>query len=461
MKPTPFQNMLCAMPDSINLMLVGGRGGGKSGAIKLLVLSHCHRYGEWARPLIVRETYKAASELEFELLELFKQSFGRGVRHNGQEHAFSLPNGAKVEIGCFEKSSDYVKFQGRSYTMLVIDEFGEFKNRKWANRLRANLRSPNRDVPLREIRAANPGGIQHTYINRRFIGAAPEGEPFEAEDQQWVWISSTFRDNPHMPKEYEKTIRSSCFGDEALAQAWVDGNWNINRGAMFGDVLSEKPFTENGHRLNIKPPADPDRLLPTDFNIRDYRPFISMDWGSARPSVVYLALRSRGEGMFRCPPGSLILLDEIATCTKDDLNEGLRWPPGKLAEEMHVMCKRWGLNYVPHGIGDDAYGLDESLLQVLARERVYLVLPNKTRGSRVSGWNKMRELFCNARERNGKRGMWVNARCTYFWETVPDLSRDPDREEDIISDGPDHGADAARYAVLHNDYGITQGTYLA
>ena len=45
-------------------------------------------------------------------------------------------------------------------------------------------------------------------------------------------------------------------------------------------------------------------------------------------------------------------------------------------------------------------------------------------------------------------GLYVARACSYFWETVPYLARDPRRVDDVDSRGPDHAADAARYAVL-------------
>ena len=63
----------------------------------------------------------------------------------------------------------------------------------------------------------------------------------------------------------------------------------------------------------------------------------------------------------------------------------------------------------------------------------------------------MRGLLDNVKTRNGQPGMWISARCKYFWATVPFLERDPTRPEDIVTKGPDHGADAARYAVMALD----------
>jgi hypothetical protein len=46
-------------------------------------------------------------------------------------------------------------------------------------------------------------------------------------------------------------------------------------------------------------------------------------------------------------------------------------------------------------------------------------------------------------------GLYVSERCHYWLQTVPFLDRDPKRPEDLDTRGPDHGADATRYALLY------------
>ena len=63
----------------------------------------------------------------------------------------------------------------------------------------------------------------------------------------------------------------------------------------------------------------------------------------------------------------------------------------------------------------------------------------------------------SSKEKNGKPGLYVTARCKYFWATVPFIERDPHRPEDVVTDGPDHAADAARYALMHRAHRASEG----
>jgi hypothetical protein len=86
------------------------------------------------------------------------------------------------------------------------------------------------------------------------------------------------------------------------------------------------------------------------------------------------------------PKGTLILVDELATCDPRDLNVGLHWPPSKLAEAISEMARRWGMRSV-HGVSDDASGLDDSLLNVLRQHGLFFQRAQKQRiaGGRPCG----------------------------------------------------------------------------
>ena len=52
-------------------------------------------------------------------------------------------------------------------------------------------------------------------------------------------------------------------------------------------------------------------------------------------------------------------------------------------------------------------------------------------------------------------GLYVSRACEYWWQTVPVLARDPRRVDDLDSRGPDHAADATRYAITWDSEPMT------
>ncbi len=429
--PTPFQSRVLGIPLAFNVFLGGGRGGGKSYCMLLDVLRHVEQYKDRARPLIIRETYKAASELAETLHGLLVTAYGRrGVRYNKADNVFRLGNGAIIEIGQLDGPTAYTKYQGRSFTYLGIDEIGLIRDLRWVQLLRSNLRAPD-GIPLREVRTANPGGIAHAaLVKGHRILQVPPWMPYQTDDgETWVNAPSTLFDNSHLAQDaYVRRIKAAVAGDVEMERAWINGDWAISRGAMLGDVWD---------------PAV--HVLPVDFrpphSLRGHRYALGMDWGSSAPCCVLLGYISPGDdGLF--PPGSLVVLDERNTADPADISRGLNWPPSKVAEEARSMCAFW--NAKATGVGDDAVGLDDTLLQVLQREGVWLTRPVKGPGSRIAGVQRIRQRLLNAVNRSGP-GLYVSGRAKLTLETVPTLPRDPNRPEDVATDQNDHAWDALRY----------------
>lgn len=440
----PVVPMRCLTVDSPNHMYLAGEGmipTHNSVVLMMLLLRHVLMYGDRAYPLFVRESYEAIKQFEEEFELMVDYVYGRSASHNKTDHTFYFPNGAKIQLGQIAEQKDYIKYQGKSYTMLIVDEFGAIVNTKWVMMLTSNLRGAI-GIPIRIVWAANPGGAQHGFLHHSFIAPSVAWKPYERQGEHWVICPSTWRDNPNIDQaDYLKRLRMACGNDEELFKAWDTGDWNIARGAYFGGVLDERIHKLSEERFPI-------RLLT-----KNWSPYIAMDWGSGAPAVVYVMAESPGINGF--PKGSLILCDELATYDPSDegLNTGLDWPPRKLAEGIKDLCKPWGCP--PDGVADDAYGLEDTLIERLEDCDIYVQKPTK---DRISGWTTMRNMLADAKLRNGKPGLWIHQRCEYFWKTVPFLQRDPKRPEDIISkDVPDHGADAARYGCMHQGRGATSG----
>lgn len=236
-----FQQRTLLVPETFDLFLGGGRGGGKSYALALLALRHIEQYAEKARILYIRKTYKGLADFELVCRELFGKVYGQSARFNAAEHVWRFPNGAYLELGQLETHSDYAKYQGRSFTLLLADEIGQFETPDLLDILRSNLRGP-KDVPVRVVLAANPGGVGHAWVAKRYVFKAAPWLPFLElkSKRKWMYAPSTFAGNQFIDRDqYRDQLESSCPHDPELLRAWVEGDWTVSRGAYFASVLDE------------------------------------------------------------------------------------------------------------------------------------------------------------------------------------------------------------------------------
>lgn len=432
----PFQQNLLAVPEELDVFAGGGRGGGKSYGLALLALRHCEQYGERARVLYLRKTYAGLRDFELVTRELFGLVYGTAARYNGTEHIWRMPNGGYVELGQLETHGDYAKYQGRSFTLMLIDEAGQYAQPDLLDLMRSNLRGA-KDIPIRVVTAANPGGPGHHWIAKRYVFQAGPWKPFQEKNSKrnWVYAPSTFDGNQFIDRDqYRDQLESACPTDPELLRAWLTGDWAVNRGAYFAAVLDES-----------RNAVDPWTQIADGW---DY--FLAHDFGSAAPSVTYVMAQSPGdihEGVYY-PCNSIVLIDELAAVRRDNLNMGLNWTAATTAEAIVEMCQRWDVK--PQGVADDAcfaktgYSAG-SIAEEFSRKGVYFRPAKKA--DRISGWQLMRRLLADAGKPDVP-GLYVSRACSYFWDTVPYLARDTKRVEDVDSTGPDHAADAVRYGCL-------------
>jgi hypothetical protein len=435
-----FQQRTLLLPEEFDVFLGGGRGGGKSYALALLALRHAEQYGAAARILYIRRTYKGLADFELICRDLFGGIYGAAARYNASEHIWRLPNGGYLELGQLETHGDYSKAQGRSFTLLLIDEAGQYPDPALLDLLRSNLRGP-KGMPIRTVIAANPGGVGHFWLAKRFVFRAKPWGPFieEKSKRMFVYAPSTFAGNQFIDREqYDEQLVSSCPGDPELLRSWREGDWTIARGAYFASVLDE-----------ARNAVDPWQTIP-----RGWETYLAHDFGSSAPSATYIVAKSPGgagpDGKFY-PRDSLVLVDELATCKRDRPSEGLNWTVPILAEEIGAMCKRWKVQ--ARGVADDAIFAQSghgagSIADEFTRYGVHFRPAKKA--DRLTGWNIMRRLLEDAGKPDVP-GLYITRAAEYFWSTVPYLARDQKRVEDVDSSGPDHAADAVRYGCLRRD----------
>lgn len=441
--PSPFQSQVMAVPEAYDLFLGGGRGGGKSFVLALLALRHAEQHKANARVLYLRRTYRSLQDFALVCRDVFGQVYGQKATFNASDGIWRFPGGGYLELSQLEGPQDYSKYQGRSFSLLLVDEAGEYATPADLDRLRSNLRGP-KGVPVRMVLAANPGGVGHAWLAKRYVNRATPWVPFAEpiSGREWVYAPSRFSDNPALDQaQYERQLRASCPTDAELLKAWLTGDWAIARGAFFGPVI-------DADRNALPPwsslPGNPQAGLLRDAS--GWRFYLAHDYGSSAPSATYVCAVSPGdewEGRY-FPRDSIILVDELATVDPDDPNRGMGYTVPRLADEIKQLAAKWGIR--PDGYADDAIFSNHgsgagSIAEEFRREGVHFLPARK--GQRVPGWEVMRRLLAGAGQPD-VAGLYVSRLCGYWWDTVPYLGRDPRRIEDVDTRGPDHAADACR-----------------
>lgn len=440
-EPSKFQQKVLLIPEQFDIFLGGGRGGSKSFALLLLLIRHCQQYKAAARVLYIRQTYKGMSDFENLTREFLTHLFV-GSKYNAAEHVWRLPNGAYLELGQLESNADYSKYQGRSFTLLLVDEAGQYAQPELLDRLRSNLRG-GKDTPIRMVVAANPGDVGHHWLASRYVFKAEPWKPFyeDKSKREFVYAPSTFLDNPHIDQdEYKRQLESSCPTDPELLRAWLVGDWAVARGAYFASCLEES-----------RNAIAPWKMIP-----RHWETYLSHDYGSSAPSVTYIVAKSPGathEEKYY-PRDSIILVDELSTNVPGELSKGLNYTIPHLADAIKEFCKTRQVK--PYGVADDAcfshHGHNAgSVADEFARCDVYFQPAKK--GGRLWGWEVMRRMLNDAGKPDVP-GLYISRSCEYFWQTAPYISRDPRNANDVDSRGNDHGIDSCRYALTHERHEI-------
>jgi hypothetical protein len=283
-------------------------------------------------------------------------------------------------------------------------------------------------------------------VKGRYIDPAPQGYvPVLERDEQTgltlsrVFIPAKLKDNaPLMESDPTYVLRLKQSGSEALVRAWLEGDWSVIEGAFF-DCWSPK--------MVLRPFAVPE----------DWTRFRSGDWGSARPfSFGWWAIvpdeYETPDGVW-LPRGALVRYREWYGAKGP--NEGLKLHAedvGKgLAERERGEKVGYGVLDPAAFAEDGGPSIAERLLRGSGGKVLFTRADNKRVGERgaMGGWDQMRARMVGE---EGRPAIYCFATCVDSIRTIPALQHDPDRPEDLDTDGEDHAGDDWRYGCMSRPY---------
>lgn len=406
----------------------GARGGGKTDCLLYGGLRQVHNPN--FKGLFLRATFKQLQEVKDRALLRLKEVGGQWV---ASEDRFVFPSGATFRFGYCETYADALQYQGQEFTYIAYDEIGNLKDERAWDFLLTCLRTTDRSLITMARCSANPGGVAHGWLKRRFISVCPpDGTPVwktvELPDGRVIHRSRAFvqarvHDNPTLYENDPAYVAMLMGLTEVMRKQHLEGDWEVGSGLAF------EKLREESHLV-------PRTIIPGWASC-----FASFDWGYGHKwafSVAYLT-----------PGGKVHVIDSAS---------GRKQIPEAIVERVRDVLKARDLNfsrlaYTVAGsdvkIRDEARGsFGPSVMEQFGNHGWFLMNADS---SRVAGYQNLLRYIEHGliewEDTPGNRAVI---------QTLRDMVLDPDFPSDVLKvdadpitgEGGDDAYDMTRYLCM-------------
>lgn len=455
--------LLCPL---FEVLYEGTRGPGKTDALIMDFAKDTGKgFGAAWRGILFRKSYPELGDVIAKSKKWFSR-MRNSPEFNESKSTWTWPTGEQLLLRHMARPDDYNAYHGHEYPWIGFEELTTWSTPDCFTIMQSCCRSSHPGVAQRaRVRSTtNPYGIGHNWVKARYRLPGMRGRPIldslgrdGLPEPPRMAIHGHIRENRILldaDPNYISRIRAAARNDAELG-AWLDGSWDIVAGGMFDDVWRPQ--------WNLLPDFSAN-LIP-----RGWRIDRSFDWGSSKPFSVGWWLESNGEPIVLSDGraigpvrGDLIRWAEWYGWT-GRRNEGVKMLAKDIAQGILDREEDMGLKgRVRPGPADSAIWGDENGMSIERDMRLAGVTwekAEKPAGSRVLGWERMREMLSNAApmvvgQPREEPGMFVCRRCVQFQETVPVLPRDDKKMDDVDTEAEDHIGDEVRYRVLRKDLSI-------
>lgn len=443
------------MSHAQEILYGGAAGSGKSYMMRVLAIVLCMEISN-IKIFLFRRMYK---ELYINhvfspdgFLVMLKPFIDRGeVTFNKSDGVFNFWNGAQIYLCHAQHENDINGYLGAEIHVLLIDEATQFTE-KMIRFIRTRVRLGGLPVPDRWkkllpkiIYGTNPGGISHAYFKRGFVSHG-EGHVFKAPVQDGgmtrEFVPARSKENVIMMRnDPDYGDRIMGLGDDRLALAYLEGNWDLEEGNAFSDL-----WDTNVHVVqSIEIP-------------RTWKLDRSHDYGYSAPAATLWSAESDGtycilnDRKVVIPRKSIVIISEQYFADKED--RGLKLLPYELGQKMHDHEHMNGLRMRTEAGPADISIFDKdrgmaSIHDEYIKCGIRFTKADKRPGSRERGFVLTRQRLKAAAMRNFEQPwLLVHRNCVHTISQLPELPISPENPQDVDSGANDHIYDGLRYRVL-------------
>ena len=431
--PQPKQELLHKCKAK-QILFGGAAGGGKSHSLRWDIIAFCLE-NPGLNAFIFR---RSLPELDANHIQPLKKELPSELgNYNETRKRYEFYNGSSIQFQYLERDNDCERIQGTEIHIAGIDEAGQMSAYQLGyikSRMRLGGFEPKqKDYLPRLVMTANPGGQSHNFLKALYIDPAPAKtyfydvtmkDPNNPKDKGWLtmYIPARMDDNAYIDPSYASSFSGL---PHELAKALREGDWDLVVGSFFGDI-----WKRNIHV--IRP-----------FQIPEYwLKFRSFDWGSASPfSVGWWAV---AEGHDDIPDGALIRYREWYGASAP--NRGLRLTAEEVAAGIKARERHERIDY---GVADPSIWKFDGGPSIGERLSKMGIRMRRADNSRVNGWDQVRQRMMVDDDQSM---IYFFESCVDTIRTLPILTHDRNRVEDIDTTQEDHAADDIRYACMSRPY---------
>lgn len=440
---TPTKKQALFHQSSADEVLYGGAaGGGKSRAIVMEAAIDALEHSGVDSYLFRRSYPELESTLIAEAIRCIPKEL---YTYSKTSHDLKFQNGSTLHFRFCRSLDDALKYQGCEMHRLYIDELTHFTSEVY-DYLKTRVRVPKKLGIKPKIRlTTNPGGVGHGWVKSMFIDGKV---PFEIHsirvkseilgEERVVtrqYIPAYATDNPHLSSDYIIELEQK---PPALRKALLLGDWNIFDGQVFTEFVNDPSHYRDRLFTHVIEPF----IIP-----QSWQRFRSLDWGYSRPfSVGYWAQDEDGR-LYRYAEiyGSA---KDIATGRTLRPNVGLKLAPHEVADLIRKYEDRYEkgkriIGIADPSIFDESRGSDGCIAAIMERKGIYFEGGDN---ERIAG--KMQLHHRLSFDERGVPMLYVFSNCNDFIRTIPALTYDSMRVEDIDTQGEDHIYDETRYMCM-------------
>jgi hypothetical protein len=265
-RPEPKQEVFLSVPTTIKEAFYGGgAGSGKSDV--LLLYGIVHRWHEHPKfkQVFQRRTFP---ELRNEIIPRSRELYRRfGASFNKTDMCWTFPrpdqygsgmkpDGALIFLGHCENEDDVHQYDSMQINLYTPDELTSYTEWIYLYIAFQRVRSPVAELPAIVRAAGMPGGIGHTWVNKRFIKPAPKGGVVLVGrgGNKRVYIHATQEDNRHVDPSYKQSLQGITI--EAERKAKLYGDWEAYQGQVFDEFRDRKFQDEPDNAIHVCEPFD-------------------------------------------------------------------------------------------------------------------------------------------------------------------------------------------------------------